>query len=143
MGIKVNIKKNFVVNGKTFNSLEEMPDNLREAFASGSLRQSPGIKFNTYTKITFNGQEYESIDAMPPDVQDLYKKVMQSLAAGQTDELAGLIAPEGQASLPGSFKPIPYENPNVIKTASAFPTWLIIIIILIAVILYYFVFHGK
>ncbi|MEW6670113.1 MAG: hypothetical protein AB1427_00335 [Thermodesulfobacteriota bacterium] len=86
MGIDINIKRTFKVNGKEYNSVAEMPPEIRAAFEkamASPARKEPRISFaKTQTKISFNGAEYENMDAMPPDARRLYEKIMQAAAGG-------------------------------------------------------------
>jgi hypothetical protein len=84
---KPGIKRNFKINEKEYNSLEEMPADIREAFKKAMVSQSTSgsqIKFDNTTKIVFNGKEYESIDAMPNDIHQLYEKVLKSAETGKS-----------------------------------------------------------
>ncbi len=78
MGIKVNVRWKFKVNGKEYGSVEEMPGDIREAYekAKGTSRIAAG-------KVVFNGQEYESVDAMPIEVRRVYDKVMEAAETGE------------------------------------------------------------
>ena len=86
MKINVNVKRTFKVNGKEYNSIEEMPQDIREAFekAIGSQAGTGNLTHpaSMQTKIVFNGTEYQSIDAMPQDVRQLYERVLKSAETG-------------------------------------------------------------
>jgi hypothetical protein len=87
MKINIDIKRNFKINGKEYNSLEEMPADIREAFKKAMASQSTlgsQIKFDNTTKIVFNGKEYEGIDAMPHNIRQLYEKVLKSAETGKS-----------------------------------------------------------
>lgn len=86
MNIKVNVKRRFKVNGKEYNSIEEMPLDIREAFKNATGLQAglgnmpqPAL---AQTKIIFNGTEYQGIDSMPPDVRQIYERVLESAETG-------------------------------------------------------------
>ncbi|MDD5679252.1 MAG: uroporphyrinogen decarboxylase family protein [Kiritimatiellae bacterium] len=82
MNISIHIKRKFKINGKEYNSLEEMPDDIREKFkqtmASQADSKHPINLTTTRAKITFNGAEYGSMDAMPQDARQLYEKVLKA-----------------------------------------------------------------
>jgi hypothetical protein len=82
MKIDINVKRKFKINGKEYNSIEEMPDDIREAFKKAIGSQAdPGDKIKhqaIQTKIIFNGTEYDSIDAIPQEVRQLYEKVLKT-----------------------------------------------------------------
>jgi hypothetical protein len=83
MTININIKRRFKINGKEYNSIEEMPDNVREAFKKAMDSRS-GSEFpaGTQTRIIFNGTEYENIEAMPQDIRLLYEKMLKAAETG-------------------------------------------------------------
>ena len=88
MKSSINVKRTFKINGKEYNSTEEMSAGLRETFkkamashADSARRIDPAA---ARTKIVFNGTEYESIDAMPQDVRQLYEKILKAAETGGT-----------------------------------------------------------
>jgi hypothetical protein len=86
MNVNVNVKRKFKINGKEYNSIEEMPPDIRNAFEKAMASQAgSGQQANPatmQTKIIFNGTEYQSIDAMPQDVRQLYEKVLKAAETG-------------------------------------------------------------
>ena len=86
MNVNVNVKRKFKINGKEYNSIEEMPQDIRSAFEKAmASKTGSGQQVNTatmQTKIIFNGTEYQSIDAMPQDVRQLYEKVLKTAETG-------------------------------------------------------------
>ena len=91
MDININVKRKFRINGKEYNSIEEMPDDIREIFEKAMSSQAgSGFQINSAamrTNIIFNGTVYGSIDEMPQDVRQLYEKVLKAAetGAGQPD----------------------------------------------------------
>ena len=86
MKVNVNVKRTFKINGKEYNSIEEMSDGLRETFkkamashADATCQIDPAA---ARTKIVFNGAHYESIEAMPQDVRRLYEKILKAAETG-------------------------------------------------------------
>ncbi|HEU5397692.1 MAG TPA: hypothetical protein VFV77_00310 [Gammaproteobacteria bacterium] len=65
-------KKPIVVAGRSYNSVEEMPAEVRRVYDLAVAARNEGEDHDRL-KIVFNGQEYESLDKMPPDVRKLYQ----------------------------------------------------------------------
>ncbi len=146
MNINVNIKRKFKVNGKEYNSIEEMPDEIREAFKKAMDTQVSESSTATRTRIIFDGAEYGNIDAMPQDVRQLYEKAMKaaeggaSLSAPDIKEISGTT--KRPDSLPGSFPGAIHTAPKVEPSFS--PRVLIVgVLIALALILFYFLFHAR
>jgi hypothetical protein len=150
MKINMNVKHKFKINGKEYNSIEEMPADIREAFrkAMGSQATSgQGINHTTArTKIIFNGTEYESIDAMPPDVRDYYEEVMKAAEAGA--------APHIDITGTVSVSPIKHQAQGTTpsgdrrKQITAEPSFsrraLILSIVAVAlIVLFYYLMRGR
>jgi len=130
--INLNIKSNFVVNGKEYKSVEEMPDNIRQAYERARARsEALHVESTAHltTRITFNGQEYAGPDAMPPDVRQKYARVMESLLKGKLPpELTNQIKESGALSEYGAEEHRTVEGPQPMIFESAFATpkyWLI------------------
>jgi hypothetical protein len=121
MNLNINIKRKFKINGKEYNSIEEMPDNIRETFkmAMGSRavtehQTNPAV---LRTKIVFNGHEYESLDAMPEDARKLYEKVLKAAETGDASpdidlsEISRGIRGEPENPYPGDIpQPTKFES---------------------------------
>lgn len=65
----------FVINGVTYYSLDEMPDDVRtkvNAITREHFAEAPpeGSRQTTYQ---FNGQTYSSIEEMPPEAQCFFR----------------------------------------------------------------------
>lgn len=65
-------KKPIVVAGKSYNSLEEMPAEVRRVYDLAVASKNETADADRL-KIVFNGKEYEGLDMMPPDVRKLYQ----------------------------------------------------------------------
>ena len=89
-------------NGKTYNSLEEMPPEVRAAYQQAmalladqngngmpdfldglmqgqsldALVKPLNVLASTHTQIVFNGQTYTSVDQMPPEARRAYEQAM-------------------------------------------------------------------
>lgn len=105
INFNVNIKRKYKVNGKEYDSPEEMPADVREAFKKAM--ESPGAteikvtKEKAHTRIFFNGREYDSIEAMPADVRQTYEKILKSARTGEKPDIGfsdirNTIFPEGE-----------------------------------------------
>lgn len=151
MKINVNVKRTFKVNGKQYNSIEEMPPDIREAYekAIGS-KAGLGNLIHTapvQTKIIFNGAEYHSIDAMPQNVRQLYERLLKSTETGaaQTDiDIAGISSgmltetETSKAALQGDVR-------RPLKAESSFSSRALIIsaTVVVLVLLLYYLFAGR
>lgn len=130
MSINISIKRKFVVNGKEYGSVDEMPEQVRDAYKKAAetlgtgTTGAPHIQA-TSTKIVFNGQEYPDKESMPSDVRKMYEGVMQAVdggknsfrlgadfnvdvtlnrKAGESPALTGRVRPVGQEPLFSKFQ---------------------------------------
>jgi hypothetical protein len=128
--------KLIVINGKTYNSVDEMPEDVRNQYeqAMNSLKdknrnQIPdafenmpsNVVVSGNMKIIVDGKEFNSLAELPPDVRTRYEQAMGKLDANQNgmpDFLEGMVntpiqttnvetsfgteTPPRSASLPGS-----------------------------------------
>ena len=151
MNINVNVKRKFKVNGKEYNSIEEMPHDIREAFEKAmDSKAGSGLQVNpvmTQTKIIFNGKEYNNIDAMPQNDRQLYEKVLKAAETGAVppdmvtaDDLKGMLTESKNVrttSLEDMGAPVKTE-PTISKR-----TLIISVLVVVLFILLYFVFQGR
>jgi len=151
MKINLNVKRTFKVNGKEYNSIEEMPVDIREAFekaiglkvGQGNLTHPAPVQ----SKIIFNGTEYQGINAMPQDVRQLYERVLKSAETGvaPTDiDVAGISG--GMLTETGTLKTTRQGDiRRPLKTEPSFsPRALILSAIVVAlIILLYYLFVGR
>lgn len=114
MSFNISLNRKFTVNGKDYDSIEEMPEDIRDLYAKamGSVKDAGHQGNNTVsiqTKIIFNGAEYESIDAMPRDVRQSYEALMRVAKNGTTSSSLFSMAlsggPEKNSGLPGAAGP--------------------------------------
>ena len=146
MKINVNVKRRFRINGKEYGSVEEMPDEIRQAFEKAMARgETDSTKAVTgKTKIIFNGSEYEGIDAMPPDVRLLYDQVMKAAEGGA--EAADIELAEIEKGIGGKYD---VSGSSTIRRPAAAessfsPRALIVSIALAAlIVLLYMLFRGR
>ena len=152
MNVNVNVKRKFKVNGKEYNSIEEMPPEIRNAFEKAmALRAGSGQQEDpatVQTKIIFNGIEYKSINAMPQDIRQLYEKVLKSADTGiappniiTASDISGIQAEPksyGTTSIGNMGKPTKIE-----PTAISARTLIIGVLLIALIILLYFLFQGR
>ena len=99
INVKFNAKRKYIVNGKEYGSIEEMPANIRRVYEKAAdslgtnLGASPG---NTKKEIMFNGQKYENAEAMPPDVRQMYDELIMMVEMDR-------VSPGAVAEKPISF----------------------------------------
>jgi hypothetical protein len=151
LDIKINVKRKFRINGKEYNSIEEMPGDIREIFEKARSSQAgSGHQINPApmrTHIIFNGTVYGSIDEMPQDVRQLYEKVLKAAETGaaQPDIDITRISrgmPRGPKT-PGTATPGDIRPTGKIQPSFS-PRTLILSAMLVALILLlYYLFHGR
>jgi hypothetical protein len=152
MNVNVNVKRKFKINGKEYNSIEEMPQDIRNAFekamasktGSGQLTNPASIQ----TKIIFNGTEYQRIDAMPQGVRQLYEKVLKAAETGTApaniitaNDISGMQAGPttyGTTNMETMGKPIKIE-----PTAFSPRTLIICFMVIAFIILLYLIFQVR
>jgi hypothetical protein len=147
MNININVKRKFKINGKEYNSIEEMPDDIRETFRKAMDSQTgSGHEINhtaMRANIIFNGTEYDSIEAMPQDVRELYEKVLKAAETGTASpqiDIAGAISSTLIKHQPHVMVSS-VDNRKPIKAEPSFSRWaLIVSIMLIALILLFYYF---
>jgi hypothetical protein len=157
MNLNINIKRNYKVNGKEYNSIEEMPQDIREAFEK-AMASKPGfsLRLNSaevHAKIKFNGTEYNSIDEMPQDSRHLYENVLKAAETGAVQSDIDILKavndmPKESEVLTDATTEEIKSTEDLKKLTSKEPSFswrnLIISAILAAlIILLYFVFHGR
>ena len=121
------MEQKITFNGKTYDSLEQMPPDIRQAYESvmqvladknqngvPDLFEGAVNAQTTNARIVFNGQVYEHLDQLPPEAREKYEKVM-----GQWDkdhngipDFAERIATMGLPSAPASTSSLPPSEPT-------------------------------
>ena len=94
-------QKLIVIDGKTYNSVNEMPEDVRRSyedamrnldnnrngtpdlFEGAASFQNPTANVINATKIVVNGQVFDSLDQLPPDVRAKYEQAMGALDANK------------------------------------------------------------
>ncbi len=100
MTVKVSVKARFVYNGKEYGSLEELPEDVREAYrvaTAGSRSGVPAAR-GSRSKIVFNGVEYESVDAMPAEERRMYESALAMARSGHLAPVSGAGGSGGAAT---------------------------------------------
>lgn len=145
-----------IFNGQEYNSPEEMPSDVRQAYdgALNMLSQrnsgaaSPKININVKTNIRFGykGQTYNNPDEMPPEVRAAYDKAMEQIDKdhnGVPDFMEG----KGGQPVKTTFKINTNSNltssaplisstqtPSVITPEGSNTRWLIFVVAIIALL---------
>ena len=106
MGIEVNVTREFVINGKQYHSLEEVPPDVRLAIED--TLGSPSTAGNQ-AKIIVNGRPCGGVDALPGGVREIYAVAMQCIGSGPGSQGGKSatspkpITPQGTFSLSGRW----------------------------------------
>jgi len=149
MNVNVNVKRKYKINGKEYNSIEEMPPDIRSAFekamATPAGTVSPSV---SHTKIIFNGNEYQNIEEMPPDIRQLYEKVLN---AAQTGDIPPGLITNGNVSDSQAVSETyintgmgDMEKPIKIEPVAFSPRILVIgIALIVLIVMFYLIFQGK
>ena len=109
MPINFNVKTKIKINGKEYNSPDEMPPDVRSLYEKAMAnRQNPSAntRINTSSKITFNGQTFNSLDEMPAEVRRIYDDVMSTLDKN-VEGVPDPLQPGGESSFGPSAPIIP------------------------------------
>lgn len=149
MNVNINVKRKFKVNGKEYNSVEEMPPDIRSVFEKAMATQGgKAIPSITQNKIIFNGVEYKKIEDMPPDIRQLYEQALNAVQSGNIQ--TGLNLSDDISSSQTVSKTFITTNmdkmgiPNKIEPTAFSPHLLIIGIVLIGIfIMMYLILQGK
>lgn len=71
-------KKPIIVAGRAYNSVEEMPTEVRRVYDLAVAAQNEADA-QASIKVIFNGKEYAGVESMPEDVRRLYQTQQQSM----------------------------------------------------------------
>ncbi len=105
MGIEVHVTREFIVNGKPYRSLEDIPPEYRHAI-QGTRRLSPA---DGKRDIIVNGERYRNESEMPEGVREIYEVAMQCIGPGKGPAAvrpampARPIVPQGDPSSSGRW----------------------------------------
>ncbi len=143
MTIEVDLKRKFIVNGRQYASIEEMPEEIRQAFQKSMSCGHGVVHVNTETKIVFNGKEYAGIEDMPGDARETYEKIMKAAMGADASCLAPpgmgrpLTDPRTQLTLSGRSTPMEAR----VSVSLSFRTLITALIILASALGLYFLFY--
>ena len=147
MNINVNVKRKFKINGKEYNSIEEMPDDIRGKFEKAMDSQSVSShQINPTTlraKIIFNGIEYQSIDAMPQDVRQLYEKVLKAAETGDVGNIGNSSGILTESKNFGTIRSEDFQNKTKIQPAFSPRKFIVSVLLIVLIILLYYLFQNK
>jgi hypothetical protein len=106
---KTNVKRRYIINGTEYESVEDMPDNIRRVYeeALHSLAEP-----RRTGRITFNGKEYQSVEDMPPDIRRTYQSIAEIAESAERspDPKAGAREETGIREKP-RFEPLAFGRP--------------------------------
>ena len=74
-------KPKFVFNGHEYESIDEMPEDVRRRYQDAialAAKGGPNVKRVSHSELWFNGKKYNSADEMPSDVRRVYDEVIRS-----------------------------------------------------------------
>ncbi|HOU50821.1 MAG: hypothetical protein KBG22_07510 [Smithella sp.] len=112
MEVKFDLKRKYIVNGREYTSIEQMPADIRQVYEK-AVSGKEGISNENILslsagKIVFNGQEYESVDSMPLDIRQMYEKIMKSVGEGK-------VAVSGKAGINKDGTSVSFQKGGVLN----------------------------
>ena len=111
--VNFNVRTKIKINGKEYNSPEEMPADVRSLYEkalAGRGSAAPNVQFNTNSKITFNGQSFNNKDEMPEDVRRIYDSVMAAMDK-DGDGIPDSMQAGGDGTMQQSAPLLPVQSP--------------------------------
>lgn len=85
MPIDIDMTRKFVVNGREYGSMDELPEDIRASIQK-AMREGKNVEVNTTTAIVFNGKAYRDVGEMPTNERLLYEQVMEAASGKKADE---------------------------------------------------------
>jgi hypothetical protein len=150
MTMNITVRKKIIVNGREYQSVEEMPESIRNAYKKATVTAvNPGCTIDpggSKVKIVFNGQEYKSMEDMPLEVRRIYDVAMAAVGTGRDAEADAWKPWERETALPatGDGEKFPFSIMSPTKAgvgdlAPSRSTWLIagIMILMLLIVLYF------
>ncbi len=130
MDVKINVEKRFIVNGKEYHSLDEMPADIRQLYETAvSNKGTAALHVGDVSlsgKINFNGKIYSTPEEMPPEARELYEKAIAMAKRGGSEVIT--------SKKYGSVSSSPIEPTSSTKAARFF--WLAGAAVLLLFLLY-------
>ena len=127
--------KLIVIDGKTYKSLEEMPEDVRRNYESAMSQLADNDRngfpdafegmvsnISSSTKIIADGNEYNSLDELPPDVRAKYEQAMGALDSnrnGVPDFFEGMMNTSVQPNKEPNVQVI--QTPSTLRASTAIP----------------------
>lgn len=136
MAVKVDITRKFVVNGQEYGSIDELPQEVREAIRA-SLSSGKVIDMKKRSSIDFNGREYRSASEMPPSERSIYEHAMRLAGSEGLDPKE----PNGTGSFiarQNTGEQVSGNKPSFSLSFSLKPLFAILILALAAAILFFY-----
>jgi hypothetical protein len=144
MGIDIDVKREYIVNGIKYNSVEEMPLEIRkiidETLASSAVADILKAPMHAKMKIKFNDKEYDSLESMPAAERAVYESAMKAAGLqGAGSAIRSVNRQEGPVSAT-SPQPVPFRP--IVPESSLSVCWLFAAVAAILGILvgFYFLF---
>lgn len=150
MTMNITVRKKIIVNGREYKSVEEMPENIRNAYKKAMVSAiTPAHAIDpssSKVKIVFNGQEYKSAEDIPLEVRRIYDGAMAAVETDRDAEADAWKTWKKITALPatGDGEKFPSSIMSPIKVGAGDPAssrsrWLIAgIMILTLLIVFYF-----
>jgi hypothetical protein len=112
MAVSLSVTRTFIVNGKEYGSIDELPEDIRNALESHLSVDSDKKTYTdtAKTKIVFNNQEYASTNEMPRNVREAYQQALQ---------VAGLTAPEETSTVVPGFSKAFHAQKAIVPVSGA------------------------
>lgn len=136
MPVKVDITRKFVVNGQEYGSIDELPNEVREAIRD-SLSSGKVVDINRRGSIEFNGKEYKSASAMGPEERRLYEHALKLAGAEGCDAKEPLVS-ESITALQNTSEPASGNKPSFTLSFSLTPLLAVIILVIAAAALFFY-----
>ncbi len=138
MKVNININKKFVVNGKEYTSLAELPAALREAYER-AVETGQVHTVQKPSHIVFDGHEYASPEEMPADVRPLYEAAMKALRDNNSPASNASIAEHAAEASTALHEPAPIVPESSVNAR----TILVAAAVLILLFLFYLAHSGA
>lgn len=145
MSIKINVEKKIIVNGREYKSLDEMPEDLRQAFQKAVSGFGNKIKVSKDTKFVLNGKEFKGVEEIPPEEMEAYTNLIKAATDGSGKLPTKLIADIGESlggeeakgSASGYQKPI---EPEATFSVTLSPKAVVVGLIVVALVVMVYLF---
>ncbi len=145
MPYNISLRTKIIINGKEYNSIEEMEPEVRQQYERVIARRNtakPGNPLQRETRILVNGIEYDSADKMPADIRKIYERMNSSFDDNhngipdifENDPLESPSRMQSQRSLKDG-RNVKKQLPNSSNTAMIIVLSVIIVILIVLLLL--------